>query len=164
MRKLLIPALAVIAAACTPAAPDQTTTATPGPDATMAALMAAAPEECPEGEMQIGAITGGPTEAIGITEELMNASEMNGAFTGNVVRLRRIIIAPGGVVPWHNHDERQGMGLIVSGVFTEYLNNCRVPIPRGPGSISREIEGVYHYWRNEGDEPVLLIAADVVPQ
>lgn len=130
----------------------------------MAALMAAAPEECPEGEVMEGAVTEGPAEAVGLTEELMNASEMNGPFAGNVVRLRRIIVEPGGVVPWHNHDERQGMGLIVSGTFTEYLNTCRVPIPRGPGSISREIAGVHHYWRNESEEPVVLLAADVVPQ
>lgn len=163
MRTALMSMAAIALAACTPA-PEAPQAEASGADATMSALMAAAPEECPEGEVQADAVTEGPAEAVGLTEELMNASEMNGQFAGHVVRLRRITIAPGGVVPWHNHDERQGMGLIVSGVFTEYLNTCRVPIARGPGSISREIAGVHHYWRNEGQEPVVLIAADVVPQ
>jgi quercetin dioxygenase-like cupin family protein len=132
-------------------------------DDAMEAIMPAAPEDCPEGAVQAGAHTSGPSEGVGITEELMAMSALNGAFEGHVVRMRRIIIAPGGVVPWHSHDERQGMGWIVSGVFTEYANDCSVPVHRGPGSISREIAGLAHYWRNEGDEPVVLIATDVVP-
>jgi quercetin dioxygenase-like cupin family protein len=131
--------------------------------AAMEAIMAAAPEDCPASAVRENFRTSGPSEAVGITEEPMAMSELNGAFAGHVVRMRRIIIAPGGVVPWHSHDARQGMGWIVSGEFTEYANDCSVPLRRGPGSISREVEGLDHYWRNESDAPVVLIATDVVP-
>jgi len=125
--------------------------------------MAAAPEACPPDQVEAGFRTSGPSEGVGITAELMATAELNGEFAGHVLRTRRIIIAPGGELPWHAHDVRQGLGIIVSGVFTEYQNDCRVELNRGPGSISRETESLAHYWRNEGEEPVILIAVDVVP-
>jgi len=133
-------------------------------DATLSALMRATPEECASDAANAQTRSSGPADAVGLTEELMGVAALSGASSGQALRMRRIIIAPGGVIPWLTHDGRQGMGMIVSGEMVEYSNQCQSPLRRGPGSISREVAGLAHYWRNESDTPAVLIATDVVPE
>ena len=35
---------------------------------------------------------------------------------------------PGGIVPWHSHNERPAMIYVVSGEVVEYASSCAVPI------------------------------------
>lgn len=63
-----------------------------------------------------------------VTDLSKQALNLNRQF-----RLRQLDIKPGGIVPWHSHDERPAMIYIIKGSVTEYASNCAVPIVhKGP--------------------------------
>lgn len=76
-------------------------------------------------------------------------------------RLRQLDIKPGGIVPWHSHDERPAMIYIVKGTVTEYASNCSVPIVHKAGDVAQERRGVSHWWKNTGTDPAVLISVDI---
>ena len=51
--------------------------------------------------------------------------------------MRRLAIKPGGVVPWHSHDDRPALIYVVVGEITEYASNCAVPIVHKAGEVAR---------------------------
>ena len=48
-----------------------------------------------------------------------------------------------------------------SGAITEYSSTCSVPIQHKAGDISREADGLSHYWINHGKVPAVLLSSDV---
>ena len=78
-----------------------------------------------------------------------------------LLRMRRLAIKPGGVVPWHSHDERPALIYVAIGEVTEYASNCAVPIVHHPGEVAIEQKGVSHWWKNTGDSTVVLLSADL---
>ena len=56
-------------------------------------------------------------------------------------RMRRLAIKPGGVVPWHSHDDRPALIYVAVGQVTEYASNCAVPIVHNPGEVARGGQG-----------------------
>ena len=77
-------------------------------------------------------------------------------------RLRKLVIQPGGVVPWHSHGDRPAIIYIVEGEIHEYASNCSVPIVHGPGDVTAETNGVSHWWKNLGEKTVVLLSADLL--
>ncbi len=77
-------------------------------------------------------------------------------------RLRKLVIQPGGIVPWHSHADRPAIIYIIEGEILEYASNCSVPIVHGPGDVTTETSGVAHWWKNLGDKPVVLLSADLL--
>jgi len=77
-------------------------------------------------------------------------------------RLRRLVIAPGGIVPWHSHADRPALIYIVSGEVTEHASNCAVPIVHKAGEVAPETHATAHWWKNTGRKPVTLISADLL--
>jgi quercetin dioxygenase-like cupin family protein len=77
-------------------------------------------------------------------------------------RLRRLEIKPGGVVPWHSHGDRPAIIYIVQGEILEYASNCAVPILHKAGEVAIETSGVSHWWKNLGDQTVVLLSADLL--
>jgi quercetin dioxygenase-like cupin family protein len=77
-------------------------------------------------------------------------------------RMRRLALKPGGVVPWHSHDERPALIYVAIGEVTEYASNCAVPIVHHPGEVAIEQKGVAHWWKNTGDSTVVLLSADLL--
>jgi quercetin dioxygenase-like cupin family protein len=82
---------------------------------------------------------------------------------GRQLRLRQLDIGPGGIVPWHSHDNRPAMIYIVSGEVIEYASNCAVPIVHKAGDVAPEKKGTSHWWQNTGTEKVVLISVDLFP-
>jgi quercetin dioxygenase-like cupin family protein len=80
---------------------------------------------------------------------------------GRTFRMRRLVIEPGGTVPWHSHAERPAIIYVVSGTIEEYSSDCAVPIVHKAGDVSAETKKVSHWWKNTGDETVVLISADL---
>ena len=85
------------------------------------------------------------------------------AVNGRLLRLRQLDIKPGGIVPWHSHDNRPAMIYIVSGEVVEYASNCGVPIVHKAGDVASEKAGTSHWWQNTGNGPVVLISVDLFP-
>jgi len=85
------------------------------------------------------------------------------AVNGRLLRLRQLDIKPGGIVPWHSHDNRPAMIYIVSGEVVEYASNCAAPIVHKAGDVASEQAGTSHWWQNTGNGPVVLISVDLFP-
>jgi len=85
------------------------------------------------------------------------------AVQGRVFRLRELDVQPGGIVPWHSHNERPAMIYIVSGEIVEYASNCAVPIVHKAGDVAPEKNGTAHWWQNRGAVPSKLISVDLFP-
>jgi quercetin dioxygenase-like cupin family protein len=76
-------------------------------------------------------------------------------------RMRRLEIQPGGVVPWHSHADRPALIYVVAGKVAEYASICKVPIVHQTGEVSVD-SGRSHWWKNIGQETVVLISADIL--
>lgn len=80
------------------------------------------------------------------------------------LRTRRLTVAVGGVVPYHEHDDRPSIVYIISGEIEENSRLCAVPILHRAGEWTPEFgPGHAHWWRNVGTVPVVLTSSDVVP-
>ena len=72
---------------------------------------------------------------------------------GRQLRTRRLVVQPGGIVPLHSHKDRPALIYTLSGSITEYSTACGAPIEHKAGDISREADGLSHYWINHGKVP-----------
>ena len=93
--------------------------------------------------------------SVEIAEEPFN-------IDGRLFRMRTLIVEPGGVVPWHSHEDRPAIMYLIKGEFTEYASNCAVPVTHKPGDVVPEGPEVAHWWQNHGDETVMLVSADLL--
>ena len=108
----------------------------------------------------------GPTMPSGVTDVVRATTDLSKeplALAGRQFRLRQLDIAPGGVVPWHSHDNRPAMIYIVSGEVVEYASNCAQPIVHKAGDVAPEKKGTSHWWKNTGSTPAVLISVDLFP-
>jgi quercetin dioxygenase-like cupin family protein len=77
-------------------------------------------------------------------------------------RMRKLVVEPGGIVPWHSHGERPAIIYIIEGEIDEYASNCAVPIVHKAGDVVAETKDVSHWWKNIGDKKVVLLSADLL--
>ena len=120
--------------------------------------------ECPGGKVAAG--VGNPNHgAKAVTDTVLSSIDLAGekiAAKGYTFRLRRLVIQPGGIVPWHSHAERPAIIYVVSGTIVEFASHCTVPIVHKAGEVSKEPVGTSHWWKNTGKTPVVLISADIL--
>jgi quercetin dioxygenase-like cupin family protein len=122
----------------------------------------AAAAECPVGERGIDVQPPGPTETLGEqTVTLLGYVLLGQGIDNRVLRLRRITVFPGAQIGWHEHGDRSLLLFVESGTYTEYRSDCRVPIRHEVGSTIQEAIGTKHWWRNEGQVPVVLLVSDI---
>ncbi len=122
--------------------------------------------ECPaekkvadgQGQKPSTAAAKGVTDVVRATTDLSNEPA---PVNGRLFRLRQLEIQPGGIVPWHSHDNRPARNYIVSGQIIEYASNCAVPIVHKAGDVAPERKGTSHWWQNTGNTPVVLISVDL---
>jgi quercetin dioxygenase-like cupin family protein len=122
--------------------------------------------ECPPDKVGVNVTPPGLMAPKGVTDNVISSIDlakfMDGQFGKNLLRMRRLVVAPGGVVPWHNHDERPANIYVVEGSITEYRSNCAVPIEHKAGEAVAEFgAGLAHWWRNNTKKPAVLISADL---
>jgi quercetin dioxygenase-like cupin family protein len=104
-----------------------------------------------------------PTMPKGVTDTVLGSVDLNREIgvAGRMLRTRRLVIQPGGIVPLHSHKDRPALIYTVSGSITEYSSACAVPINHTAGDISREADGLSHYWINHGKVPAVVLSSDV---
>lgn len=149
--------VALLATACVSVNANVTTT----PDATLLAVQNARVRECPAERTQANARSEGFGAQAGVIGEDIALTPVASDPT-RAVRLRRLTIAPGGVIAWHDHAAVQGMALMVSGEMVELRNSCLDPITYRAGDVAREDAATAHSWRNETDEPAIVLVSHVV--
>jgi quercetin dioxygenase-like cupin family protein len=81
-------------------------------------------------------------------------------MTGRQLRMRLLTIEPGGYIGIHSHKDRPAVVYFLQGTDTVTLEDGTVKVFR-PGDTSSANKDTTHWHRNEGKEPVVLIAIDV---
>ena len=120
--------------------------------------------ECPAAQMRPDARTTGEMMGAKVTDTELKDVKLGSEIRGldmRRLRLRRLVVQPGGVVPWHSHTDRPALIMTVSGSITEYRSSCAVGIEHPAGDIAQEVKGISHWWRNNGKVPAVLLAADI---
>jgi quercetin dioxygenase-like cupin family protein len=103
---------------------------------------------------------------VGVTRPVLHEVNLEGwrGMGSFHLRMRRLTVAPHGIVPTHSHDDRPSIVLIQSGEIVEHSAFCAVPILHKAGDSTPEFGiGHKHWWENLTDQPVILISTDVVP-
>lgn len=122
--------------------------------------------DCPADKVGTDATKSGPTKPAGVTDTVISSIDLSRAgngLSGRKMRMRKLVVQPGGIVPWHSHEARPANIYIVSGSITEYRSTCAVPIEHGAGDVTAEFGPLAHWWKNNGKEPAVLISADILP-
>jgi quercetin dioxygenase-like cupin family protein len=133
--------------------------------ASLFAVSAAQAGECPAGKAGANALPGAPSAPVGIVDREIAAIDLaneNVKLSQRRLRMRQMTIAPGGIVPLHDHADRPALIMVVSGEIYENSSKCSVPILHKAGEVSREFLGTKHWWKNETNKPVELTIADIV--
>ena len=104
------------------------------------------------------------TAAKDVTDVVVASTDLakeRAAINDRLLRARKLEIQPGGIVPWHSHDDRPAMIYIVKGTVTEYASSCKDPIVHREGDIAPERFGTSHWWKNTGEQTAVLISVDL---
>ena len=124
----------------------------------------AASAACPPGKETTDGQKPGATAHKGVDEKLLGQIDLAKEkvnLPGRLLRMRRLVIEPGGEVAWHSHEDRPALIYVISGTIIEYSSHCSVPIQHDAGDLSIEQAGLSHWWKNMTKEPVTLISADI---
>jgi quercetin dioxygenase-like cupin family protein len=133
---------------------------------TIAISTAASAGECPANKVATDATKPVTTPAKGVTDTVISSIDVAkepAKIDGRLFRLRKLVIQPGGVVPWHSHGDRPAIIYIIKGEATEYASNCSVPIVHKAGDVAVETSKTAHWWKNNGSATVELLSADLFP-
>jgi quercetin dioxygenase-like cupin family protein len=131
------------------------------------AAVAASPAsagQCPADKVKDGVRASGEMKPHAVTDTVLGMIELGRekvALADRRLRLRKLVIQPGGVVPWHSHEDRPALIYVVSGSIHEYASNCSVAIEHKAGEVSIEKLGVQHWWKNNSKGATVLLSADL---
>jgi quercetin dioxygenase-like cupin family protein len=120
---------------------------------------------CPAEKMKADARQPATHAAKGVTDTVLAAIDLEkepANIKERQLRFRKLTIEPGGVVPWHSHDDRPAIIYVAEGEIVEYASNCADPIVHKAGDISPETHGTSHWWQNLGNKTVILFVGDVL--
>ncbi len=126
---------------------------------------AASAGQCPADKMGVDVTKPSTMAAKDVTDKVLAAIDLAkepAKIQDRQLRLRKLEIKPGGVVPWHNHADRPAIIYIVQGEVLEYASNCSVPIVHKAGEVARETNATSHWWKNTGTKTVVLLSADIL--
>ena len=120
--------------------------------------------ECPADQKKPDATKPVDMKPVGVTDTviaMIDVDQQQG-IKDRKFRMRKLVVEPGGVVPWHSHGERPAIIYIIEGEIDEYASNCAVPIVHKAGDVVAETKDVSHWWKNIGDKKVVLLSADLL--
>ncbi|MFL5040529.1 MAG: cupin domain-containing protein [Xanthobacteraceae bacterium] len=120
---------------------------------------------CPADKMKADARPPSTQAGKGVTDTVLAAIDLEkepANIKDRQLRFRKLTIEPGGIVPWHSHDDRPAIIYIAEGEIVEYASNCAVPIVHKAGEIRPEVNGTAHWWQNLKDKTVVLFVGDVL--
>jgi quercetin dioxygenase-like cupin family protein len=121
--------------------------------------------ECPADQKKANAREAVDFKPVGVTDTVIASIEVAKApfnINDRLFRMRKLVIEPGGIVPWHSHADRPAIIYIIEGQINEYASNCAVPIVHKAGDVVAETPEVSHWWKNLGDKTVVLLSADLL--
>lgn len=120
--------------------------------------------DCPAGQMRTDATKPVTYAPKAVTDVVLAQIDLAGeklALKGHLMRVRKLEIQPGGIVPWHSHGDRPALIYVMSGEIYEHASNCAVPILHKAGEVAKETHATSHWWKNDGKTPVVLLSFDI---
>lgn len=120
--------------------------------------------ECPADKRKTNAREPVNMAAVGVTDTTLASIDLGkepAKLKDRELRFRKMVIEPGGIVPWHSHHDRPALIYVAEGEILEFASNCAGPIHHKAGEVARETSEVSHWWKNLGDKPVVLFIGDV---
>src|SRR5215831_16300323 len=87
--------------------------------------------ECPVDKRMTNARQPVDFKAVGVTDTTLGSIDLGkeqAKIAGRELRFRKLVIEPGGIVPWHSHDDRPALIFVQQGEIVEYASNCAAPI------------------------------------
>ena len=120
--------------------------------------------ECPADKRMPNARQPVDFKAVGVTDTTLGSIDLGkekAKIANRELRFRKLVIEPGGIVPWHSHDDRPALIFVQQGEIIEYASNCAGPIVHKAGEVRAETNGTSHWWKNLGEVPVILYVGDV---
>jgi len=120
---------------------------------------------CPADKVKANAREPVALAAKGVTDTTLAAIDLGKQMVGakdHELRFRKLTIEPGGIVPWHSHDDRPAIIYIAEGEILEFASNCAGPIVHKAGEVRPEVQGTAHWWKNLSDTTVVLYVGDVL--
>ncbi|MGL4279912.1 MAG: cupin domain-containing protein [Albidovulum sp.] len=138
--------------------------------ALIAAAMVLAPVagfagSCPAGKEGVDVRAPVDLMAVGVTDEVLAMLPLGDTslkLDDRVMRVRRLTIEPGGIVPWHSHADRPALIMTTKGVINEYASTCAAPIEHKAGEVGTELPATSHWWKNLSGETVELLSFDIL--
>ncbi len=121
--------------------------------------------QCPAGKGGIDVRSDPKMAAKGVTDTVLTTVDVAhepAAISGRSFRMRRLVVQPGGIVPWHSHGERPAIIYIVQGEMTEYASTCSAPIVHKAGDATPELHSTSHWWKNTGHKTAIIISSDLL--
>jgi quercetin dioxygenase-like cupin family protein len=94
-----------------------------------------------------------------VVETVDLGPEIDG-MQGRQLRMRMLTIEPGGFIGLHSHKDRPSVAYLLKGTDTVTLEDGTMKVLHTGDTISAN-KGTTHWHRNDGKEPVVLIAVDV---
>jgi len=123
--------------------------------------------DCPKDQATTGAFLPGETKAKDVTDDVISTVDLSSkgkAFKGFMLRVRKLVVQPGGIVPLHKHDIRAANIYILEGEITEYRTTCKVPLVHKAGDVTAEFGAdLAHWWRNDSTKPTIILSSDLLP-
>ena len=120
--------------------------------------------ECPADKRMANARQPVDFKAVGVTDTTLGSIDLGkekAKISNRELRFRKLVIEPGGIVPWHSHDDRPALIFVQQGEIVEYASDCAAPIVHKTGDVRAETQGTSHWWKNLGEVPVILYVGDV---
>lgn len=118
---------------------------------------------CPAGQSGANPLKGAATAPSKVTDTVIGTVDLGPEINvqGRSLRLRKLVLKPGGIVPMHSHVDRPAIIMTASGTVTEYRSSCLVPIVHKAGDVANEAGGISHWWKNTGKTVAVLYSSDV---
>jgi len=121
--------------------------------------------QCPPDKLMADAREPMNVEASGVSDNvlaMLPLAEEGPMLADRKMRVRKLTIESGGVVPWHSHGDRPALIYIIEGEIMEYASNCAAPIVHKAGDVAVESHAVSHWWKNLSDGTVTLLSFDIM--
>ena len=93
--------------------------------------------ECPAGASKPNTRQPVDFKPVGVTDTTLGAIDLGkemAKIAGRELRFRKMVIQPGGIVPWHSHDDRPALIYVAEGEIIEYASNCAAPLHHKAGA------------------------------
>jgi quercetin dioxygenase-like cupin family protein len=104
-----------------------------------------------------------PAESKGVNEVLLRSLDLTEemqASNGRSLRMRKMTLAPGGVLGLHSHKDRPAVSYFLQGEVT-YHPTGKPEVVVGPGAGIAEGKATTHWAENRGKVPAVWIAVDI---